>query len=448
MKIRKIICAVLSAVLLVSGALYALPDLTGSASVVLAAENTISFEKTSLSIGLRESIRLNIKTNSSEKIEWTSSDNNTVIVNNGKITGTAKGTAIITAKLESGKMAKCFITVKPSPSKVTITKSEITLGVGESYSVGSGINDGAACKTRTYSSADSSIVQMNTTNWVGKFTAKKPGTTYVTVRTYNGKTASCKVTVKNAPTKITLTKGLLTMGIGETYTLGSGLNSGEASADRTYRSSNNNIVKMTNTKWTGIFTAQKVGTAYVTVRTYNGKEASCKVVVKSAPQKVALTRGIITLTPGMESNVSAIIAAGTASEHISYRVSSNIIKILKTENNKCVFKAVKKGTAYITVRTYNGKEASCKVEVKSSPEKVTLNKTKRTLSVGGSAVISANVPADSYCSEYKFSCSNNAVVKITPSGSKCVVKALKKGSATVTVRTFNGKTASCTVTVK
>ena len=38
---------------------------------------------------------------------------------------------------------------------------------------------------------------------------------------------------------------------------------------------------MTRTDWQGEFTAMKAGTAYVTVRLYNGKEASCKVTVVS-----------------------------------------------------------------------------------------------------------------------------------------------------------------------
>lgn len=448
MIIRKILCAALSAAVLASCAVFAYPQYSGSSIEVMAAETVISFDKTSLSVGLKESIRLNVKTDTAEKISWTSSDDNTVSVKDGTITGKAKGTAIITARLDSGKMAKCLITVKDAPKNITITKSGITLGVGESYSVGSGINDGAACATRIYSSGDSNIVHMDTTSWVGKFTAKNPGTTYVTVRSYNGRTASCKVTVRNAPSKITLTKGILTLGAGESYTLGSNLNSGAAAADRTYRTSNSSVVKMTNTKWTGKFTAMKVGTAYVTVRTYNGKEASCKVVVKAAPAKVNLSRGMIYKTPGQEETLSVILPSGTGSEHLSFRTSnSSVAKIVKTDR-KCVFKAVGKGTAYITVRTYNGKEASCKVVVKSSPDKVMLSKTKLTLKVGKSAELAASVSQDAYSSQYTFTASNNSIIKIIPSGSRCTVKALKKGTATVTVRTFNGKTASCKITVK
>ena len=44
---------------------------------------------------------------------------------------------------------------------------------------------------------------------------------------------------------------------------------------------------MTKTNWTGDFTAVAPGTAYVTVRTYNGKEASCKVVVSAGKEMIA-----------------------------------------------------------------------------------------------------------------------------------------------------------------
>ena len=85
--------------------------------------------------------------------------------------------------------------------------------------------------------------------------------------------------MKKAPDKITLTKGVLTLGVGEKYTLGSSVNDGAASSQRTYRTSNSSVVKMTKTNWTGEFKAVKKGVAYITVRTYNGKEASCKVTV-------------------------------------------------------------------------------------------------------------------------------------------------------------------------
>ena len=120
---------------------------------------------------------------------------------------------------------------------------------------------------------------MTRTDWNGVFVGVKPGVAYITVRTYNGKESTCKVTVKNAPDKITISKGTVTIGVGESYTVGSGVNDGAGCAARTFRTSNSSVVKMTKTNWTGEFKAVKKGVAYVTVRTYNGLEKSCKITV-------------------------------------------------------------------------------------------------------------------------------------------------------------------------
>ena len=78
------------------------------------------------------------------------------------------------------------------------------------------------------------------------------------------------------------------MGVGESYSLSAKLPDGSAAAVRSFRTSNSSIVKMTKTNWTGEFRAEGNGTAWTTGRTYNGKEASCKVVVK-AGKKIYLS---------------------------------------------------------------------------------------------------------------------------------------------------------------
>ena len=169
--------------------------------------------------------------------------------------------------------------IKAAASSVKLDKSSVTIGIGESFTVSSIIPSNAAAATRTYSSSNSSVVQMTRTNWVGVFKGVKAGTATVTVKLQNGKTATCKVTVKKAPTSVGLNKTTLNMKVGQTATLSATIASDAGCATRTFRTSNASVVKMTKTNWTGTFKALKKGTAYVTVRTYNGKEKSCKVVV-------------------------------------------------------------------------------------------------------------------------------------------------------------------------
>ena len=69
----------------------------------------------------------------------------------------------------------------------------------------------------------------------------------------------------------------MTLKVGKTASVSAVLPDNTGAAKRTYRSSNASVVKMTKTDWTGEFKAMKPGTSYVTVRLYNGKEASIKV---------------------------------------------------------------------------------------------------------------------------------------------------------------------------
>lgn len=109
-------------------------------------------------------------------------------------------------------------------------------------------------------------------------TAKKVGTATITAKTFNGKTATCKVTVKKAPTSISLNKTSLTLKVGEKFDLNSSLPSGCASYSVVY-SSNNSAVASVKAAG-GLVTAVKKGTAIITAKTYNGKTAACKVTVK------------------------------------------------------------------------------------------------------------------------------------------------------------------------
>ncbi len=276
---RRIAAIGISAAMLFGGGITVLPQIADTAVAVNAAAAGIKLDKTSFSLGIGESFRINVT--SGKAVNWTSTKNSIASVNGGLVTGKKTGTVVITAKTADGRTAKCTVTVKNRPSKVTLTKGVLTLGVGESFTLGSGVNDGAASANRNYRTSNSSIVKMTNTKWTGSFTAMKTGVAYVTVRIYNGKESTCKVTVKAAPTKVTLSRGLINLKVGQSASLSASVPSNSGCATRNYRTSNAKIVKMTKTDWTGNFTAVAPGTAYVTVRTYNGKEASCKVVVAS-----------------------------------------------------------------------------------------------------------------------------------------------------------------------
>lgn len=104
------------------------------------------------------------------------------------------------------------------------------------------------------------------------------------------------------------------------------------------------------------------------------------------------------------------------------------------------------GTAVITAETANGKKASCNVTVKALPTSVSLNKTSITLGKDDKTNLQVTLnPSGNAAAALKWSSSLPTVATVDASGN---ITAKSTGTATITVKTSNNKTASCTVTVK
>ena len=80
------------------------------------------------------------------------------------------------------------------------------------------------------------------------------------------------------------------------------------------------------------------------------------------------------------------------------------------------------------------------------PTAISLNKTSLNLDAGKNEKLVATVsPEDATDKKVTWESSNNSVVKVTSDGT---VSAVSKGTAKITAKTSNGKTATCDVTVK
>ena len=333
-------------------------------------ETSVTLNKTQIVLGCGETTKLTASVlpaaATDKTVRWRTSDSYVLSVDqNGNVKAVAEGTAWITARTSGGLEKSCRITVRKAPEKITLTKGMLSIGVGESYTLGSALNEGAGCAKRTYRSSSSSIVKMTRTDWQGDFVGVTPGVAYVSVRTYNGRESTCKVTVKDAPKSVALSKSVVTLGVGESFSLSAILPEDTASAARSFRTSNSSIVKMTKTSPTGELTAVSEGSAYVTVRLFNGKEASCRINVKKAPDKISLSAKTLTVMKNGKGKISMMIPGDSGCALRTFRSSnSKVIRMTKT-NWTGEFQAVGNGTAWITGRTYNGKEASCKIVVKA-----------------------------------------------------------------------------------
>ena len=414
-------------------------------------EAGIMLSNTKLTLGAGESCMLSATVSpdiAKRSVSWKSSDPSVVKVEDGKVTALKKGTATVTAFEKSGKKDACTITVSSSPTAVSMTKNNLTVGEGEVTVISSRLNDGAASLKRKYTSSDPSVISIDDKCWECRFTAQKAGTATITVETYNGKKASCKVTVKQAPKSVRMSKTQISIGVGETITIGSLLSGGSASLKRTYTSSDSDVACINPTSWNCSFTGISPGKAVITVKTYNNKTATCKVTVKAPPKYISMSRNVINIGKGEKMTLGSVIDSKEASASRKYRTSnSSVVKMTRTDW-VAGFKGEKNGTAYITAKTYNDQEGACRVNVKDAPTSVKITQSALTMKVGQKAVLGSSVPEGTAATDRTYRTSDSNIVKMTRTDWQGEFTALKKGVCWVTVRTYNGKESSCRITVK
>lgn len=168
----------------------------------------------------------------------------------------------------------------PTPTPQTEPKSvslnvgkAITIGQGESVTLNATVKPAKASQKVTWATSKKSFVTMKN----GKITGKKPGKSVITVKTTNGKTAKCTVTVKKKPSKITINVKSKSLKKGKTFRIKVKFPKNTYSYKLTYSSNKKKVATVSST---GVVKAKKKGTATITVKTFNGKKAKIKITVK------------------------------------------------------------------------------------------------------------------------------------------------------------------------
>ena len=161
---------------------------------------TVETERTSLTLGLKETWQLSAGvvasdgSSVSQKLTYASSKPAVVrVTGKGKLTARAKGKAVITiTSRATGAKTAVRVTVKAAPKKLTVSPASVTLKRGKTRTLTVSFNKGAAAMP-VFTSSNKKIASVDAS---GVITAKKKGTCYITVKTYNGLKQKIKVTVR------------------------------------------------------------------------------------------------------------------------------------------------------------------------------------------------------------------------------------------------------------
>lgn len=159
--------------------------------------------------------------------------------------------------------------------KITLSRSSITLGKNESWTIGYKLTNASKNVSVNFKSKNTSVAKVNSK---GKITATGVGKTTITATTSDGASSNITVTVKKAPSNIKTTpSGKKNIKKGSSFNIKHKLTSGSASYKITYSSSNKKIVTVTSS---GKVVGLKKGVANITIKTYNKKKSVIKVTVQ------------------------------------------------------------------------------------------------------------------------------------------------------------------------
>ena len=213
----------------------------------------------------------------------------------------------------------------------------------------------------------------------------------------------------------------------------------------TFTSSNEEIATVDEN---GVVTAHNSGTVKVTAATGSGKKATCTVTIAKEVEFTALKVTSVAVGKSLTLKAKACRVEG---EKI---VSSDVVyEIVEAEsdgeatidvNGKLV--GVAEGFVKVRARAEENEDAYEDVFIKVCvpATKVTLNKTKAAMAIGGNElVLTATLSAGS-TDTVTFTSSNEEVASVDDDGT---VTANAEGKATITVLTGSGKKATCAVTV-
>ena len=339
------------------------------------------------------------------------------------------------------------------PTKVKLNHTKGTVGVGEVFTgLVATLEPADAQSTLTWKCYNTEVLLVDAKT--GRFKGLKKGSTTLVVRTANGKSAACRVTVVDAPGKVSVSPASVELWEGQTKQLGKpAVPSGSSCSSFTYTSNKTSVARVSSA---GKITAVGKGTATVTVKTYNGKKATVKVTVKALPRSVMFTRAAVDMYPGQALKLTAKAYDGlngtgsTTPSTVTYAVSPDgdgDPECVKVTSAGAVT-ALREGTAYVRATAHNGVASvpDCVIRVLPEAERIELSESTIEVGVGETCDRLKYTVEEGTATSVTWSTSNAKVATVNKTTG--AVTGVKAGTATITATPHTGAPVSCSVTVK
>ena len=413
--------------------------------VVCPAPTSVSLSQSSYEIAQGMSMTLVpiLSPGSAGHCSFESSDPSVVSVDaNGVLKGVKAGTATLKVTTYNGFPISCSVTVTPAPASLRYDFTKITMLKGDSIQIPEptayDVNGNVCPSTYTYSSSSTRYATVSGSSVKGV----KTGTITITAKSYNGKTASFKLTIASSISGLTLVPSAA-----ELYTNGGdyveqlqlqvGIASGTV-ATLIYTSSDPSIASVTQD---GLVTPLAPGTVTITAKAISGASTSATITVKRLSTSIKLDAESIELGEGESYQLHPALDADSTAILTYTTTDESVVSV--DENG--LMKAVGKGKAVVAVTMQDGTSASMAVNVLPGPTRIRMNLAGFCLAVGESIQLNPELTGvEGFYKKLSFSSSNAAVVAVDENGT---VMAVAEGEAIITARTCNGLTDSCLVRV-
>lgn len=418
------------------------------------AKTTVSITdgySTSMDKGTTQQLKAKVSPDDkASKVVWSSSNESVLTVDgDGLVTAVGDGNATITATVDGVSATTDTIKVTTPVvrvSSVSLSASNLKLAVGGEPSTLTATVEpnNATNKNVSWSSSDPEVATVAD----GVVTPVKAGAATITVTTEDGEySATCKVTVIQPATGITLDKQKVTLVGAATEQLKATVVPAEADQTVVWKSSNESVATVDQA---GKVTSVSKGTATITASTEDGNYSQdCAVTVSNPATNLTVDQTALNLKKGEEGTVKISLVGALAGEVDETKLAldntgaSKAFKVVDNGDGSYTVTALKTGSGSFVI-TAESLSQTVSVTVTNPVQKVELDKTSLSFTVGdASAKLSAKVsPADTDDTTVSWTSSDSSIATVKDG----VVTPLKAGTATITV-TCGDKTMTCTVTV-
>jgi len=382
-----------------------------------------------------------------QNLNWRSSNTAIVTVDaNGRITAHSRGTATITiTSVDGNSTTTVNVTVVQLVTSVTVSPDRHTLNTGQTLPLIAEILPMNANNRNFRWEVIGNYVSIN--HSTGVITALRPGNATIrAISTCGNLMSYAIISVIQPPTSVQITPTWVHIYPGESRQLTFAvfpLNAFDTTV--TWTSSNNNVFHVAqNGRVTAVGSPGQ--TATITATSANGLTASITVRI-NIPVTSVVVSGANQITVGGSSRFSAdVLPTNATNRAVRWESSNTSIATVDQNGNVSGRNA---GTVTIRAISVSGAvvgERSVRI-VLPAPSGVTISPGGNfTLSHDGSEQLTANVlPSNASPRNVTWESSNTNVATVTQNG---LVRAVGAGTATITVRTSNGRTAEVRVTVE